>query len=230
MRLFRGGSGWVAAYVLTAIPGLLFALLMLLFWAGGVSWNAQRGGGNFALLHLALFPFYLAVFIGSFRRAHDPPATLSEIRLRAGMPVPLIVFLGFIALCFLVGWLGDPGEESPVARNDQATTGCTNSPRDLSTKPGGTLYVIVYDRYCESEPKRTVNVSVQREMEADGPGNVFVAETPDGRSARDLNVMALLGVGNNIEVFYDPALRVKRRVSSLGEATVRFTPSAGSNR
>jgi hypothetical protein len=59
-----------------------------------------------------------------------------------------------------------------VARKDKATTGCTNYPRDLSTKPGGTLYVVVYDRYCETEPKRTVNVSVQREMEADGPGNV----------------------------------------------------------
>src|SRR5690349_1474948 len=107
MRLFRGGKGWVAAYVLTAIPGGLFALLMLLFWAGGVSLHAQRGGGNFALLHLALFPFYLTVFAGSFRRAHDPPATPRVIRFSAGMPAPLVVFFGFIALCFLVGWLGD---------------------------------------------------------------------------------------------------------------------------
>jgi hypothetical protein len=216
--------------MLTAVPGLLFALLMLFFWVGGVSWHAQRGGGNFALLHLAFFPFYLVIFAGSFRRAHDPPPTPSDIRLRAGMPAPLLIFFGFIALFFVVGWLGDPGEDSPVARNDKATTGCTNSPRDLSTKPGGTLYVIVYDRYCEKAPERTVNVSVQREMEADGPGNVFIAEIPDGTSARSLDVMALLGVGNNIEVVYDRALRVTRRVSTLGEAAIRFTPSASSSR
>jgi hypothetical protein len=209
---------------------MLFALLMLLFNAGGVSWHAQRAGGNFDLLHLALFPFYLVVLVGSFRRAHDPPPRPSETRLTAGVPGPLVVFGGFIALCVLVGWLDDPGEESTVARNDKATTGCTNSPRDLSTKPGGTLYVIVYDRYCESAPKRTVNVSVQREMETDGPGNVFVAETPDGRRARDLDVMALLGVGSDVEVLYDPALRVIRRVSTLDGATIRFTPSVGSRR
>jgi hypothetical protein len=224
MRLLRGGPRWVAAYVVTALPGALFALLMLLFSAGGVSWHAQGAGGNFFLLHVLLVPLYLTLFLGSFARRTYPKDDATPARWR--IPGPLIVLGGVIGLSFLVERLGDPPPESPEARRDLSTTGCRNSPRYMSMKSGSDYRVVVFDRFCGKEQPATVNVSVWRGIDAEGPGNAFIAQPTPGSDVSRLQVFATMGVGGAVGVAYDTSARVIKRDSVVDGATIRYSPLA----
>ena len=213
--------------MVSALPGALFAFGMVLFNASGVSWHAQRSGGNVLLLHLLLVPLYLVLFVGSFARRSHPalPATVAT-SARRRIPGPLIVLGGFVGLSVVVGWLDAPPPESPVAQHDLSTTGCTNAPRDVSRTPGGVYYVVVFNRLCAAESRSTVNVSVVRGTDPDGPGNVFIAQPTPGREPSRLQVFATSGPDGGVVVAYDTGVRVIKREALVEGRTIRYSPVA----
>ena len=216
---------WVVALIVTALPGVLFLLFMFLFMAGGVSWERQARGGNLDLLHLLLLPFYLTLIAAAASqhrrdRSSQPPKTPPF-----SVPLPAWAVGCVLASCFVTSVSAGGEDGSEVQRREQALSGCRNTPRLVSQTVTGKYYVVVYDRACEASPRHTVNVSVLDQMEPEGPGNVFVAEAPDG-SARGAQRMHVFAFAPNpagvIDVLYDPDARVLTRMERLNELSITF--------
>jgi hypothetical protein len=139
-------------------------------------------------------------------------------------PVPVVVFGLFIATWVLALRLEGMTETSATEQRDARATGCRNSPRDLSVPVASEYRVVVFDRECPSAPRYTVNVSIIDGMEAEGPGNAFVAEASDksAEGGRALRVFAFPRPGRFVTIDYDPRARVLSHQPSVNGVTLEL--------
>jgi hypothetical protein len=219
---------WAVALVLTALPGALFFLFMVIVALAGISWERQAAGGNFDLLQLLLMPFYATLLAAAVTVHRRGRAAIPRRRPPFGVPLPAWVCGFIMTSCVLLSDRGgDVASASTPQRRELEATGCRNTPRMVSRTVTGKSYVVVYDRACRAAPRHTVNVSVLDQMEPQGAGNVFVAEAADGsaREARRLNVFAFAPrAGNTLEVRYDGDARVLSSSARLNELSIELKP------
>ena len=102
--------------------------------------------------------------------------------------------------------------------------GCQNIP--LSTEHSSMGWIATFDRYCETAPMHTVNVSIQGGPESYGPGNVLVVDGDEravrASPMRQLYVFAGAIDSTHLSIVYDTNARVITRKDSVGRIAVEY--------